>query len=67
MTTFDAMPDGLFWALFLTTWFVASIVFGLFVGKLIRWCDTPANRYDTEAERKRRIAHNGFKSRQGIR
>ena len=67
---FDSIEPTVFWPLFALTWLVASIVVGLGVGKVIRWCDSEGERFqqrDHVAESKRRVAHNGFKSRQGIR
>jgi len=42
---FDHVAPTVFWPLFLLCWFVLSLVVGITVGKVIRWCDTPANKY----------------------
>ena len=55
-------------------WFFGAILVsaltGLAIGALIKWCDTPSNRYvtrDPYTERKCRVVRNGFKTRAGIR
>jgi hypothetical protein len=66
---FDHVTPTVFWPLFVLVWFIVAAVVGLGLGKIIRWCDTPENRYTNEdhvAEQKRRIARNGFKSKAGI-
>ena len=66
---FDAIPSTTFWPIFVLVWFIVSLLVGIAIGKVIRWCDTPANRYeqkDAVAERKRRLERNGFKSRMGV-
>lgn len=70
MTPLDAMPDALFWPLFLLAWLALGLVVAWCFGAIVRWVDNPKNRYedyDRVAERKRRLARNGFKSKQGIR
>ena len=49
---------------------LVSVIAGLAIGALIKWCDTPSNRYvtrDYHTENKCRMARNGFKTRAGIR
>ncbi len=67
---FDHITPTVFWPLVVLIWFLVSVVVGLGVGKIIRWCDSEASRFeqrDRVAEMHRRDARNGFKSRQGIR
>jgi hypothetical protein len=67
---FDHVAPTVFWPLLVLFWFLASLVVGLFVGRICRWADQPQNRYmndDHVAAMKRTHARNGFKSRQGIR
>lgn len=70
MTPLDAMPDALFWSLFIVAWFMVSLIGGLAIGKLIRYCDRERNKYvtrDWHTERKCRATRRGFKTRAGIR
>ena len=49
---------------------IVSIIAGLAIGALIRWVDTPSNRYvrrDYHTDLRCRIKRNGFKTRAGIR
>ena len=49
---------------------LVSVIAGFAISALIRWCDTPSNRYvtrDYHTERKCRVTRNGFKTRAGIR
>ena len=64
---FDDVPNNVFWPLFAICWFLFGLFVSLIIGKVISWCDTPENRYDDVAERKRRLDRNGFKSRTGIK
>ena len=67
---FDHIHPTIFWPAFVLCVFVFSLIVGLGIGLLIRWVDTPANRYverDWHTEHKCRITRNGFKTRAGIR
>ena len=67
---FDHIAPTIFWPAFVLCVFVFSLVAGLAVSALIRWVDTPSNRYverDWHTERKCRATRNGFKTRAGIR
>ena len=49
---------------------LVSVIAGFAINALIRWCDTPSNKYvtrDYHTERKCRVVRNGFKTRAGIR
>lgn len=70
MTHLDAMPDTVFWPLFVLVVFVFSLIAGLAISALIRWVDTPTNRYverDWHTEQRCRTTRRGFKTRAGIR
>lgn len=70
---FDQIAPTVFWPLFALAWLAASVVVGLLVGKVIRWCDNPANKYvdrvdvarceraGSQAEFKRRLRSGGVR------
>jgi hypothetical protein len=72
---FDHVSPTVFWPLLMLGWLLVSIVVGTFIGKMIRWCDTPQNRYvdsvdvkrcertGSQAEFNRRLNSRGLKSR----
>jgi hypothetical protein len=67
---FDYVAPQVFWPTAVLLWLVVSLVVGIAIGKVIRWCDSEGERFqqrDRVAESKRRIARNGFKSRIGAR
>ena len=65
---FDHIAPTVFWPLFALAWLAVSLVVGIFVGKVLRWsAGDEFDGSDRVAESQRRIARNGFKSRQGIR
>jgi hypothetical protein len=41
---FDAIPDTVFWPLFMLFWLLAGFIVAYVVGGIIRWCDNPMNR-----------------------
>lgn len=66
---FDHIAPNVFWPLFVLAWIVSGIVVALLFGRVVDMSN-PRNRYengDDVAERHRRLARNGFKSKQGIR
>lgn len=66
---FDHIPDTLFWPLWALLAFLVALAVGLALGALIRWCDTPANKYvdrDWHTEQRCKATRRGFKTRAGI-
>lgn len=71
----DHVSPTVFWPMLVLGWLLVSLVVGLFIGRLLRWVDTPANRYvdhvdsrrceraGSQAEFSRRLNSRGFKSR----
>lgn len=41
---FDHVAPTVFWPLLALFWLIASIVVGLLIGRIIRWCDQPQPR-----------------------
>ena len=67
---FDDVPPTVFWPLLVVFWFIVARAVGLFIGKVIRWCDQPKNRYldeDQIAAMHRLHKRNGDKSKMGTR
>ena len=67
---FDHVAPTVFWPMFLFLVLLVSAIAGLAISALIRWVDSSPTRYeslDRVAERKRKIAAAGFKSRIGLR
>lgn len=67
MTAFDAYDTAALWFFGAI---LVSLIAGLAISALIRWVDTPTNRYverDWHTERKCRMTRRGFKTRAGIR
>lgn len=66
---FDHIHPTIFWPAFVLCVFVFSLVAGLAVSALIRWVDTPENRYverDWHTEQRCRSSRRAFKTRAGI-
>ena len=42
---FDAIDSRIFWPLFVLVVFAVSYLLGRGILAVIRWCDTPSNRY----------------------
>ena len=67
---FDHVAPTVFWPMFLFLVLLVTAIAGLAIIKLIRWVDSSPERFrgmDSVAERKRKIAQAGFKSRIGLR
>ncbi len=66
----DALDPRLFWPAFVLVWFLVSLIAGIALGKLIRYCDRERNKYVTRdwvTEQRCRTSRRAFKTRAGIR
>lgn len=41
----DHIAPTVFWPLFALVWLLVSVLVGLLIGRVIRWCDDPSNHY----------------------
>lgn len=66
----DHIAPTVFWPAFVLVWFLVSLVVGIGVGSLIRYCDRERNKYVTRdwvTEQRCRSSRRAFKTRAGIR